>query len=652
MKLSIIIVNYNVRYFLEQALLSVKKAIVNIPAEIFVVDNNSVDGSVTMLREKFPEVILIENKENKGFSFANNQAIRLSKGEYVLLLNPDTLVEEDTFEKTITFMETHPDAGGVGVRMIDGAGKFLPESKRGLPTPLVAFFKVFGLSALFPGSRLFGKYHLGFLDQNKIHEVDVLSGAFMLLRHSVLDKIGLLDESYFMYGEDIDLSYRILQGGYKNFYFPETRIIHYKGESTKKSSVNYVLVFYKAMILFASKHFSKKNASLFSFVIHVAIYLRAAIAIAHRMLSRLFVPLVDFVLLFAGMFFFKYYWEHNVKVGEGLLFPPEYMTIVVPCYILVWLLSVNMSGGYITPVKIAKLIRGILVGTVIILVVYALLSEEYRYSRTLILLGAAWASMSMILVRYFFGYAGVRAFSIDTDHKKRVAIIGEKKEGERVLSLLTSSGANINFIGYIRSDIADGTENNTLGDIRRLSEVVEVFRIEELIFCAADLSSQKVIGLMSDISGSPVEYKIAPPESLYIIGSNSVDDPGSMYRINVNDITKKVNARNKRMLDIVACILFLCVYPVCMLFVVNPFGLLRNILLVLFGKRTWVGYSNIEATLPPIRKGILFPSDAIDSGKLDDVALQRLNALYALDYRVERDIQILVRAFRQLGRSS
>ena len=233
MKLSVIIVNYNVKPFLEQCLYSVMKAAEKIDAEVFVVDNASVDGSCPMVREKFPSVRLLENKTNTGFSAANNQAIRISSGEFILLLNPDTVVEEDTFSQTLRFMEEHADAGGLGVKMIDGKGKFLPESKRGLPTPWVAFYKIFGLAKLFPRSRRFGKYHLSYLDENSTCRVDVLCGAFMLLRREVLDKTGLLDEAFFMYGEDIDLSYRILQQGYNNYYFPGSTIIHYKGESTK-----------------------------------------------------------------------------------------------------------------------------------------------------------------------------------------------------------------------------------------------------------------------------------------------------------------------------------------------------------------------------------------------------------------------------------
>ena len=218
MKLSVIIVNYNVEYFLEQCLYSVRKAMQHIDGEVFVVDNNSTDGSNRMVKKKFPEVKLVENKDNLGFSKANNQGINLSKGEYVLLLNPDTVVEDDTFSSIVQFMDDNPDAGALGVKMVDGAGNFLPESKRGLPTPGTAFYKISGISKVFPKSRRFNKYHLGYLDEDEIHEVEILAGAFMLLRKKVLDEIGLLDETFFMYGEDIDLSYRVIKAGYKKIY--------------------------------------------------------------------------------------------------------------------------------------------------------------------------------------------------------------------------------------------------------------------------------------------------------------------------------------------------------------------------------------------------------------------------------------------------
>ena len=257
-----------------------------VETEVFVVDNNSVDGSVHMVREKFPWVKLIANQDNAGFSKANNQAIRLSQGKYILLLNPDTLVESDTFSKCCDFMDSHPDAGGLGVKMIDGSGKFLPESKRGLPTPAVAFYKMSGLSKIFRRSKRFNRYHLGYLPENETNSIEILAGAYMLMRKDLLDEIGYLDETFFMYGEDIDLSWRIIKAGFKNYYFPETRIIHYKGESTKKTSVNYVLTFYQAMIIFSRKHFTGSNANLMIALIQLAIYFRAFMALAHRFFPK------------------------------------------------------------------------------------------------------------------------------------------------------------------------------------------------------------------------------------------------------------------------------------------------------------------------------------------------------------------------------
>ena len=265
MQLSVIIVNYNVKHYLEQCLHSVRRASQGLKVEVFVVDNLSTDGSVAYLRERFPEVSFIENPENVGFARANNQAIRLSTGEYVLLLNPDTIVTEHTFADMLRFMDCHPEAGGAGVYMLRTDGTFALESRRGLPTPFVAFCKMSGLSSLFPRSRVFGRYYMRYLDEQQVCEIEIISGACMLLRRAALDRVGLLDEDFFMYGEDIDLSYRILKGGYKNYFIP-TRMLHYKGESTVKSSYRYVYTFYQAMRLFFRKHYSH-----YSFVVSIPI---------------------------------------------------------------------------------------------------------------------------------------------------------------------------------------------------------------------------------------------------------------------------------------------------------------------------------------------------------------------------------------------
>lgn len=271
MQLSVIIVNYNVKYLLEECLLSILNASKSVETEILVVDNASTDDSIGYLQPKFPQIEFIQNNQNLGFAKANNLALKKAKGQYILFLNPDTLMPPDCFEKCIAFMNEHAGAGALGVRMVNGKGEFLKESKRGFPSPSVSFWKMTGLTSVFPQSPIFARYYLGHLDEDKIHEVDVLSGAFFFVRKSVLDITGGFDERFFMYAEDIDLSYRIQQAGFHNFYYPDTTIVHYKGESTKKDLV-YVKQFYFAMSQFVEKHYGK---GLYSTFITAAIWLRA-----------------------------------------------------------------------------------------------------------------------------------------------------------------------------------------------------------------------------------------------------------------------------------------------------------------------------------------------------------------------------------------
>jgi O-antigen biosynthesis protein len=264
MQLSVIIVNYNVKYFLEQCLHSVIKACAGMQAQIIVADNNSTDGSRAYLEEKFTGVQFIWNSDNIGFARANNQALEKAKGEFVLFLNPDTLLAEDSIEKCMQFFKTNKAAGALGIRMVDGSGNFLKESKRAFPSPLTSLFKLSGLARLFPRSKTFARYHLGHLPEHENHEVDVLAGAFMMIPKKILDEIGNFDERFFMYGEDVDLSYRIQEAGYKNYYFAESSIIHFKGESTKRGSLNYVRLFYKAMNL-CKKTLQRKQGGVFYF---------------------------------------------------------------------------------------------------------------------------------------------------------------------------------------------------------------------------------------------------------------------------------------------------------------------------------------------------------------------------------------------------
>ena len=292
LKLSVIIVNYNVKYYLDQCIRSVLRAFeeMNTPAEIIVVDNHSADGSVDYLEQRYPQklfpmVRFVRSAHNLGFARANNIAIRQSRGEYVLLLNPDTIVGEDALKASVDFMDVHEDAGAVGVRMLGAQGRRAMESRRGLPTPMVSFFKMLGFCNRWPHHRLFGKYYMGYLPWDEPSQIEVVSGAYCMLRRKALDEVGLLDEDFFMYGEDIDLSYRVLKGGYHNYYLP-VDILHYKGESTQKSSFRYVHVFYEAMLIFFRKHYSGMTF-LLSLPIKTAIYAKALMVLVGMLSDRM-----------------------------------------------------------------------------------------------------------------------------------------------------------------------------------------------------------------------------------------------------------------------------------------------------------------------------------------------------------------------------
>ncbi|MCU0417767.1 MAG: glycosyltransferase family 2 protein, partial [Cytophagaceae bacterium] len=631
--LSIIIVNYNVCHFLEQTLTSVYKAKQDLSVEVFVVDNNSVDGSVEMVKEKFPEVELIDNKENLGFSKANNQAIRRSKGEFILLLNPDTVIEEDTLVKIVQFMQEHPEAGGLGVKMLDGKGNFLPESKRGLPSPWVAFYKIFGLSALFPKSKKFGHYHLGYLDKDKTHQVEVLSGAFMLLRKSTLDTIGLLDEDYFMYGEDIDLSYRILKHGKKNYYYPETRIIHYKGESTKKTSINYVFIFYKAMIIFAQKHFTSKNAGIFSFLIHIAIYLRAAMAIVNRVFLATYLPLFDFIAISTPLAILEFWSPISSNA-----FPRNLLFLST-----VWLLSLWINGAYSNTVKIYHILKAMLLGSIVIAAASYVL-EPVTYTKSYVVVGSVASLLFLIGCRAVLHFSNWNRIKWMGNTNKTTILIGSYDECKRIDDLLKDTSYPLNILGYITSGLKKDVKGKYLGSINQLTKIVQMYGIEEIIFCSKDLSANTIIEWMTKIDNTAIDFKIVPEESNVIIGSNSKNKRGDFYTLNINlNILKEENLRNKRVLDVAFSLSLMVLYPMIFWIYEQPKQLWKNITSVMSGDCSWVGYSDHGAlNLPRIKPGILHPLTGIKERlQLKEDHIIEVNLKYARDYSLFKDIHII-----------
>ena len=634
MKLSVIIVNYNVRAYLEQCLRTVFTALESLEGEVFVVDNLSTDGSVEMVREKFPQVKLIANQENVGFSRANNQAIRIAKGDHVLLLNPDTVVGEDVFRKVVAFMDAHPKVGGLGVKMIDGTGRFLPESKRGLPTPQVAFFKIIGLTRFFPRSRVFGRYHLGHLPENEAAPIEILSGACMFLRRKTLDEVGLLDESFFMYGEDIDLSYRITLGGYENWYFPDARIIHYKGESTKKSSVNYVFVFYNAMAIFAQKHFTRRHAGIFPLLITGSIYLSAAAAIAARFLSRALLPVLDLllvILILALSPVVPQRWPIIQELGADL---------AIGATVLGWM---ALFGAYDRPLRFAPPLLA-LTALVALTGLVGLAGWSGWDELADLALLCFYGAMGAISTRVILHLLRVRGHGLRRKERERVLAIGSAEESHHALALLWQTHFGLGRTITVQPGSPEAEPSKLARSITRE-------RIGEVVFCAKDMPWGTIIERMEQLRDGGAEFKIAQPAREFIIGPSSIESLQDLFILQEHAIHDPAARRSKRIMDVLTSVLLFLLFPVLAIFIREPLGALSNAWQVLWGNRTWVGYQSplpSDVKLPALPPAVLGPMDAwrpVPTQRMID----RVNILYAKDHCLSNDLGVLMRGFRSLG---
>ncbi|HKI89013.1 MAG TPA: hypothetical protein VKA38_08305, partial [Draconibacterium sp.] len=415
-------------------------------------------------------------------------------------------------------------------------------------------------------------------------------------------------------------------------------------------SLNYVKVFYNAMIIFARKHFSSGRAGLFSLLIHLAIYFRAFISIMKRATAKIYLPLLDAVLIYSGYLFLTPYWE-NVRFDEGY-YPAEFLQVVVPAYILFWLFGILFSGGYKKPVDLLKLARGLLWGSVAILLVYSMVGERFRFSRALILLGSVWAFFSLVLFRLILHWLKVKGYRLNIKKTKRIAIVGHSDEANRVKQLLDNSQVQSELAGFIAIDKSD-TGHFYIGNLAQLNEIIRINRIDEIVFCAENISSAEIIRAMLDLTQLDIEYKIAPPESISIIGSNSIHTAGDLYVVNVNAISKRSNLRKKRIFDVAFAMIYLLLCPFIVWFFKKRSNFIQNAFNVFTGKRTWIGYVPEPKTykdLPNLKPAILHPGDLFTEIRLDDERKRQLNMLYAKDYSISTDAEILLKGWKSLDR--
>lgn len=647
MKLSIIIVNFNVRYFLELCLDSVFRAGQGLDMEVIVVDNHSQDGSMEMVADRFPEVIRLSNQQNLGFSRANNQGVEIARGEYILFLNPDTVMEEDFLSKFTSYMDQHPKAGAIGPQLLDGKGRYSPDGKKAFPTLRIALFKVLGLHRIFPRSPFFNGYYAVHVGPDQVAEVSVLSGCCMMVRRAVIEEIGgAFDEDYFMYCEDVDLSYRIQKAGYQNIYYPKARLIHYKGESTRKGSLSYVRIFNEALMTFVRKHYPRAHARQFIFFIQMGIFFRALLGGIAQILKGIRMPLLDAALLFLILWGMEKFWVEKVKEVE--LIPLSSILLTFPVYLMIWIASLYLSGVYDKIYKPFRVIRGMAMGTILVLAYYGMLPPEIRYSRGIILF-SAFVGTASLLGLHELGYRlGVFRFIPVDRWVTKALVVAREETYEKVRQQIQEYQYAPQIIGRVRPQKEEGGE--AMGNLDSLKELALTAEAEEIIFSMKALNYDQVLDQMA-VCGPEFDYKIHVPGSTGFVGSPSSQRAGEFYTMERHyQIAAFSSQRNKRVLDLGISIGGILTCWLWAGFIPRPGRVLAQAWTVLLGKKSWIGYCGQPGRdLPRLRPGVLPCYPILDGFHPDEELCQKLNREYARHYVPSKDWRLLWRNRRHLG---
>ena len=522
MDISIIIVNYNVKEFLQNLLYSIHKASSNISKEIIIVDNASDDGSVELIREKFPSAKLIANSKNLGFGKANNQALKVAQGKYILLINPDTLVSEDTLEKLIRFFEKNQDAGLVGCKILNPDGSLQLACRRSFPGPWTSFCKVTGLSNLFPNSKLFARYNLTYLSEDQTYEVDAISGSFMMMRKEVYDKVGGFDEEFFMYGEDLDLCYRIQKSGYKVFYVHNTQIIHYKGESTKRSSLDETDMFYNAMHLFVKKHLS--SSLIVEAILRLAIGVRKIFTFLGKIKLAILSAIID-LLLFDICLFLGERIYLNYSSWKGFESPDYLVIYTIPAFIHI--ISAAFAGVYRRDtLSVLKNILAVLV-SFIILTSITFFFRQFAYSRAVVLISYVLLIFTTIFWRILLKLFFRIGIDIDDISRSRTLVVGTNSNAIKIANKLKSKRTDYHsvtgLVGKYHNELGKKIDSfEIIGSLENIGRVIKDYKISEVIFSSEDLSYGEMMTVVSNNQNEPVEFKISGSELDFIVGKTSV----------------------------------------------------------------------------------------------------------------------------------
>lgn len=568
-KISVIIVNYNVKDFLEQALDSLYRALKDIPAEVIVVDNNSIDASVAMVKQRFPKVKLIVSETNLGFSGANNLAIKQAKGEYIVLLNPDTLVQEDTFRTLLTFFENTPDADAATCKILNPDGTFAVDCRHSIPTPSTAFWKLIGLNKIFPKSRVFGKYNLTYLDENEVNIVEAISGSFMMIKAEMVHKTGLLDENFFMYCEDIDYCHRINQNNGKIYYVPSTSIIHYKGESTKKNNIDYVITFNRSLYKFYKKHYQQKYILPFKWLILLGVIFRGIMIYSKNLISAYYPILMDVAIINLSLFFSFWYRYELLHVFRVEDFFNQYIIINIITTIIYLISALYYNLNREVRFYIEKIFK-ILLTTFLVVAAITFFFKQFAFSRFVVLISAISSTLFMVTWRAFLNKYAARYYPALNRNllRKKALLVGDKKSIEPVLNKLgTRPDSGVDILGYASNESIYNAKEivgfKQVTTIAQLIEFVQLNNVDMLIFATDGLPFKDIFTIMSSLTGKQIEFKMVPGHAEYMVGKSNIEQLTNLPLIEMDfGYGKILNRVSKRLFDITLSFILLILFGI------------------------------------------------------------------------------------------
>ncbi len=640
--ISVVIVNYNVRDFLHNCLQSLRRSLHGMASEIIVVDNHSTDSSVEFLTPLFPEVQFLALKENIGFGKANNVGFAMAKGRYVLCLNPDTLLSEDTMQVMVEYMEQHPDVGLSGCKLLNGDGTFQLACRRGFPTPWVAFTRSFGLQSLFPKSQLFGRYNQTFRDVNATYEVDAVSGAFMFIRREALEQVRGFDPDFFMYGEDLDICYRVTLHGWKVAYVHTTSVIHFKGESTKRSSINEVGVFYDAMAIFVQKHFA--SSRLFLLFLRTGIAVRTVVAYISFYRLQILLFLLDMACVNGALLI-----STKLRMDEFFGFPSTaYPTVHIVISVVI-ALSMLFTGEYLSRngFSFRRAFSALMI-SFFVLSSMTYFFRDYAFSRGVLLMTIGFSLVLSALVR-----VGLLVFDkiYGAQADRRLAVIGINAATEQLLQEFERADArNTAIVGIIATEegAAERFGNKpVLGNIEYLEKILRRYGIREVIITDNAVPRMEMMRRIANVAGSSAHFHFADMYDQIVAARIIEKLTGVSPAFPQYNITLPRYRIIKRTIDIVGALFLLTIgLPVVYLASVNPHGVLWKTKQVLRGRYSLFGVYPTADSGPTLGKiGLTGLAHISEPDQLSQQAIRNLNEYYVRHYTLSLDLEIFLKFF-------